>query len=213
MFIRKLMMGLALFALAGFVHAFTGLEEGDDYAVISPAVSVADNGKVQVVELFWYGCPACYRLEPHLESWLKNKSDDIEFVRLPAIFNNPTWQLHAKAYYTAEVLGVVDDFHSPFFHAIHSLGKRMQSEAEIREFFLSLGVSGEKFDSTFSSFTVESRTRRAADLTNKYGITGVPALTVNGKFLVDGPMAKTYENMFVTINKLAEQESVKMVKR
>lgn len=208
MYIRNWIVALTLSLFAGVALAADGLKAGEDYAVISPAVSMAGNDKIQVVELFWYGCPACYKLEPHLEEWLKNKPEHVEFVRLPAIFNNPAWVLHARAYYTAEALGIVEDFHAPFFHAMHRFGKRMQSEAEIRDFFVSAGVTAENFDKNFSSFAVESRVRRAADLTRQYGIGGVPALAINGKYVVDGPMAKTYENMFATVNKLAEQEAM-----
>lgn len=213
---RKLMMGLGLLVslmMFGLAQAFDGPQEGDDYALISPAVSMGQSDKVQVVELFWYGCPACYRLEPHLKDWLKNKPEHVEFIRLPAIFNNPVWRLHAKAYYTAEALDVVDAFHEPFFHSIHQFGKRMASDDEIRAFFVSIGVEDKAFDNAFASFAVESKVRRAADLTGRFNISGVPSLAINGKFVVDGPMAKSYENMFNTVNVLAAREAGKVAQR
>jgi thiol:disulfide interchange protein DsbA len=205
-----------MFGLLWTIHAHAfgigGLETGVDYAEISPEV-VSSSDKIQVVELFWYGCPACYSAEPHVEAWLKNKPANVEFVRIPAIFNNPRWALHAQAYYTAEALGVLDDFHVPFFHAIHRFRKPMSSAQEVREFFVQIGVKAEDFDKTFSSFMVETKVRRAADLTGRYKINGVPALAVNGKYLVDGPMAKTYENMFKTVNILTEHEAERLAKR
>ncbi|MFU8837263.1 MAG: thiol:disulfide interchange protein DsbA/DsbL [Thiohalomonadaceae bacterium] len=206
-----LMFGL-LWTINAHAFGIGGLETGVDYVEINPEVASSAN-KVRVVELFWYGCPACYSAEPHVENWLKNKPENVEFVRIPAIFNNPRWALHAQAYYTAEVLGVLDDFHAPFFHAIHRFRKPMSSAQEIREFFVQIGVKGEDFDQTFSSFMVETKVRRAADLTGRYKINGVPALAVSGKYLVDGPMAKTYENMFKTVNILAEHEAERLAKR
>jgi thiol-disulfide isomerase/thioredoxin len=149
---HKLLTGAALalaLLLTGQAQAADGLKAGQDYAVINPAVELPASDKVQVVELFWYGCPACYNMEPHLVEWLKTKPENVEFVRLPAIFNNPQWALHARAYYTAESLGVVEDFHAPFFHAMHRFGKRMDTPEALRAFFAEIGVSGEDFDKAF----------------------------------------------------------------
>jgi thiol:disulfide interchange protein DsbA len=180
---------------------------GEDYAVVSPALPGGSDGKVQVVELFWYGCPHCFQFEPFVRDWEKDKPANVEFIRLPAIFNNPRWELHASAYYTAEVLGVLDKFHRPFFSAMHVDRKRMATKEEIRDFFESIGVSNEEFDGAFDSFAVQAKVRRAADLTKKYGISGVPSLAVEGKYRIDGSMAKSYENMFRIVNALVEKEA------
>ena len=206
--IRRLFIGLMLIlpalALADTAQQYTA---GEDYTLITPAQPGGSDGKVQVVEMFWYGCPHCYEFEPMLRDWEKNKSTNVEFIRIPTIFNNPRWQLHAGAYYTAEVLGVMDKFHTPFFDAIHARNQRMGSKEEIREFFAGIGVDNKTFDETFDSFAVQAKVRRAADLTRKYGITGVPAMVVNGKYVADGPKAKSYENMLRIVNALVEKEA------
>jgi thiol:disulfide interchange protein DsbA len=180
---------------------------GQDYALVSPPQPGGSEGKVQVVEMFWYGCPHCYEFEPMLHDWEKDKPANVEFIKLPAIFNNPRWQLHAGAFYTAEVLGVMDKFHAPFFNIIHNGKQRMGSREDVREFFGDIGVDAKSFDETFDSFAVQAKVRRAADLTRRYGITGVPALVVNGKYVVEGPMAKSYENMLRIVNALVEKET------
>jgi len=179
---------------------------GKDYSLVTPPLPGDDEGKVQVVELFWYGCPHCYRFESYIHDWEKNKPDYVEFVRVPAIFNNPRWELDARAYYTAEVLGVMDKFHTRFFNAIHLERKHMTNKDDIRDFFAGIGVDNKTFDETFDSFAVQSKVRRAADLTHQYGISGVPSVAVAGKYLVDGPMAKSYDNLLRIVDALAAKE-------
>ncbi len=209
--IRRLFLGLLLIlptlalAEAGSAQQYVA---GEDYALVTPAQPGGSDGKVQVAELFWYGCPHCFEFEPYLRDWEKNKPANVELIKIPAIFNNPRWQLHAGAFYTAEVLGVMDKFHEPFFNAIHAGNQRMGSKEDIREFFAGIGVDGKTFDETFDSFAVQAKVRRAADLSRKFGISGVPSLVVNGKYVVDGPMAKSYENMLRIVDALVQKETV-----
>ncbi len=208
--IRRLFLGLLLVLPAMGMSATVAAQSytaGEDYALVNPAQPGGSDGKVQVVEMFWYGCPHCFEFEPTLRDWEKSKPENVEFIKIPAIFNNPRWQLHATAFYTAEVLGVMDKFHSPFFSTIHTSNQRMNSKEEIRDFFAGIGVDGKSFDATFESFAVQTKVRRAADLSRKYGLSGVPALVVNGKYLVDGPKAKSYDNMMRIVNALVEKEA------
>ena len=207
---RRLFLGFLLIlpALAMTeAHSAQPFTTGEDYALVTPPQPGGSDGKVQVVELFWYGCPHCYEFEPYLRDWAKSKPEYIELVKMPAIFNSPRWQMHAGAFYTAEVLGVLDKFHEPLFDAIHTGNRRMSSMGEIREFFAGVGVDGKTFDQTFDSFAVQAKVRRAADLSRKYGLSGVPSMVVNGKYAVDGPMAKSYENMLRIVDALAEREA------
>lgn len=181
------------------------IAEGTDYQAVSPAQPGADGDRVRVTELFWYGCPHCYDLEPKLHAWLEEKPDYIEFERMPAVFGNPRWKLHARAFFTAELLGVMDAFHKPFFDAIHKGGKRMASPGEIKAFFAGLGVDGQTFDDTFNSFGVQAKLGRAVDMTGRYGIDGVPAMIIDGKYRTDGPMAGNHERMLQVVEQLADE--------
>ncbi len=192
---------------SGNVVAAEELTAGKDYGVVSPPVPAAGEGKVQVVELFWYGCPHCYHFDPVLDDWLENKPANVEFVRIPAVFNNPRWKLHAQAFYTAEVLEITNRFHKRFFAAVQEKRQRMASKDEIRNFFEQLDVNAETFNDTFDSFAVEAKVRRAADLSRKYGIGGVPALIVNGKYRIEADMAKSYQHMNQIMNELIARES------
>lgn len=207
---RRLFLGLLMaLPLLGLSAKIVAQEytAGEDYGLVSPAQPGGSDGKVQVVEMFWYGCPHCFEFEPTVHDWEKSKPENVEFIRIPAIFNNPRWQLHAGAFYTAEMLGVMDKFHTPFFNAIHLNKQHMASKEEIRDFFAGIGVDGKTFDETFDSFAVQTKVRRAADLSRKYGISGVPSMIVNGKYVVDGPKAKGYENMVHIVNALVKKEA------
>ena len=180
---------------------------GIDYAEVVPPLAGATEGKVKVVELFWYGCPHCFQFDPTLHAWLKNKPANVEFERIPAIFNNPSWELHARAYYTADMMGVLDKIHEPLFAAMHVKKQRFNTKEALREFFVSRGIDGGEFDATFESFAVSGLVRKAALLTKQYGIDGVPTMAVQGKYLVGGRMAGSYENMVRIVDFLVVKES------
>ncbi|CAN0425212.1 unnamed protein product, partial [Phaeothamnion confervicola] len=101
---------------------------GQHYQEIKPAIATsAAEGKVEVLELFWYGCSHCYAFEPQLIEWAKSKPDYVEFVRVPAVFAH-NWEIHARAYYAAQQLGVLEKIHQPLFDAIHKQGRKVFSE-------------------------------------------------------------------------------------
>jgi thiol:disulfide interchange protein DsbA len=180
--------------------------EGIDYELVVPPQPGGSDGTVEVKELFWYGCPHCYHFEPKVKAWLADKPDYVEFSRVPAIFTNPSWKLHAQAFYTAEVLGVLEKMHPIIFNAIHQKHQRLKSEDELAKLFAENGIPEDKFREAFNSFAVQSDVRRAADLTQRYGISGVPTMVVNGKYRVDGPIAGTYDRLIKIVNYLAKKE-------
>lgn len=205
-----LVAGLPFFSPAVMAEALTGVgdyAEGVDYERIMPPLPGAEAGSAEVMEFFWYGCPHCYQFEPTLHAWEKSKSENVKFVRVPAVFNNPTWKLHAQAFYTAEVLGVFDTIHKPLFDAMHEHKRRINTEDSLQAFFADYGVSEADFRKTFNSFAVQTKVRRAADLSRRSGITGVPAIVVNGKYRVTGNLAGSHENMIKITDALAAAEA------
>lgn len=191
---------LGLFCFAALVKAEGG------YETLTVAQPVQNPDKVEVIEFFWYGCPHCYHLEPAMEAWLKTKPANVEFIRQPAVFSE-LWGKHAKAYFTAEALGVVDKVHADFFDSIQNKKLKLTSEDELAKFFVAHGVKEEDFHTAYNSFLVDTKMRKAESIGKDYGITGVPALIVNGKYRVTGPSAKSQENMLTVVNDLIKQES------
>ncbi|NOQ12898.1 MAG: thioredoxin domain-containing protein [Methyloprofundus sp.] len=174
-----------------------------DLAAIQPT---QDPTKVEVIEFFWYGCPHCYQFEPLLEKWHANLPANVTFIRQPAVFSK-VWAKHAKAYFTAEVLDVVDKVHADLFHAIQVKKQKLTSEEDLAEFFVAHGVDKAAFHDAYNSFIVDTKMRQAKTMGPRYGITGVPAIVVNGKYLVNGKTAGSHEGMIKVINELIAQES------
>jgi thiol:disulfide interchange protein DsbA len=169
---------------------------------------VQNPDKIEVIEFFWYGCPHCYSLEPAMQAWLKTKPANVEFIRQPAVFSD-VWGKHAKAYYVAEALDVVEKVHADFFDAIQNKKQKLVTEDELAKFFAAHGVKDEDFRAAYSSFLVDSKMRQAEAIAGRYGITGVPALIVNGKYKVTASTAKSQENMINVTNQLIQQASHK----
>ena len=182
--------------------------EGVNYELVEPAQPTSTVDKVEVLEVFWYGCPHCFRFEPYVERWLQKKPENAQFVRLPAIFR-PAWEVHARAYYTAELLGVLDKVHKPLFNAIHLQKRALNTEDALRDFFAEFGVDKKEFIKTYQSFAVETRIRRAKTMVSRYGVDGVPTVIVNGKYRVSARTAGSNAEMLKVINFLVAKESKK----
>jgi thiol:disulfide interchange protein DsbA len=199
-------LSVAAGALAAEADAPTNFTEGIEYQRIVPPQPTETAPKVEVVEVFWYGCPHCFHFEPALEAWLKHKPDDVVFRRLPAIFTNPLWELDARAYYTAEALGVLDKIHPALFDAIHKSHRKLNTEAALAAFFAENGVSDEDFRRTFHSFYVDTKVREARLMTQRYGIDGVPSMVVAGKYRTEASLAGSEEAMLRVVDFLVARE-------
>jgi thiol:disulfide interchange protein DsbA len=172
------------------------------YLELNPAQPVeAKNGKVEVVEFFWYGCPHCYSLEPHIESWLKKLPPDVEFRRVPAVFNE-RWGHDAAIFYTIEAMGLADKLHRPLFDAIHKDHLRTDSQAAFGEWLQKNGVEPKKFMDTMKSFGVQSKVRRATQQTIAYKIDGTPAMAVQGRYTVSADQGRTQQGMLQAVDSL-----------
>lgn len=161
--------------------------------------------KIEVAEVFWYGCPHCYDFDPVLQEWKKTLAADVNFVRIPVIWN-PTNQIHARIMYTAEALGKLDEAHTDIFKAIHLEGNMLTTEDELVQFFGRYGVSKTEFLDAYNSFGVSSSVKRAENLTRRYGIRSVPVIVINGKYVTDGPGVSNFDDMIGVTNELVERE-------
>lgn len=198
---------LKLGGSAGGPPTSSKFKEGTNYQKIVPAqpTNVAP-GNVEVVEVFWYGCGHCFSLDPAIESWrAKNKPAYVDFVRVPAMWNEGT-RMHARVFYTAELLGKLDELHSLIFREMHVSGNQMNSVDKIAAFFQEHGVSKDEFTKAFSSFAVESKLQRADFLNKRYRIQSVPAVIVNGKYSTDISTAGGESQLFSLIDELAAHE-------
>jgi len=203
--LRLLMTLLVLLSCSLNTAADESFIEGQHYERITPAVKTAEAEGIEVVEVFWYGCPHCFDFEPHINKWVGEKADDIYFRRMPAIFNK-SWVPHARAYFTAEILGVLDVIHPSLFKALHEKRQPIMNEESLQQFFIRNGISEEDFKTTYHSFAVDTKTRQAMAATRDYGISGVPALIVNGRYWTSARLTGDFESMLKTTDRLAAKE-------
>lgn len=180
-------------------------EAGTHYDVISPAIRTASPGKIEVAEFFWYGCGHCYTFEPLVAQWKKTLADDVAFRGIPAMWGG-AMELHARAYYTAQALGVLDKMSPVIFQAMNVDRKQLRNEAEIAQLFVENGVSEEDFMKAFKSFGVDSQVRQANATARSARITGTPSLMVNGKYLITARKAGSSANMLKVADYLVAQE-------
>lgn len=182
---------LKLFALAfGLLftlvaHAQMKYVEGQDYTVLKTPIMQTTGPTV--TELFWFGCPHCNALRPVIEKWIKNtKPDDVKMQYIPAVIGSPYWDKPAQAYFTMQALGVTDKLFDDYFDTVHKNHDYsiLGSNEAIKAFFVKHGVNGDDFDKTWKSFKVQQEMKKAQDLFAKSGLDGVPALLVNGKYIV-----------------------------
>lgn len=182
-------------------------KEGTHYVKLVPAqpTSVAP-GKVEVVEVFWYGCPHCFALDSGIESWrTKGKPAYVEFVRIPAMWNDNT-RLHARVFYATELLGKMDELHTPIFRELNINTNPFNTMDRIGKFFRDHGVGTDEFQKAFSSFAVENKLQKADFLNRRYRIESVPTIIVNGKYKTDLGMAGGEPQLFKLIGELAASE-------
>jgi thiol:disulfide interchange protein DsbA len=175
------------------------------YELVQPPQPTDTPGKIEIVDVFWYGCPHCYTFLPVMEAYEKRKADYVAVRRMPAIFRDG-WELHARAYYTALLLKVTERVHRPLFEAMHEQGRRLDTRESLRDFFAAHGVDAEAFDATFDSFAVETMVRKSHVMQGRYGVRGTPSVIVNGKYRVSARLAGGYEQMAQVAAALAERE-------
>ena len=162
---------------------------GKDFKPVNPPQPTPP-GKVEVIEFFSYGCPHCHTLAAPLSTWLTRKPGDVEFKRVPAVFND-TWLQYARVYYTLEALGVVDKLHHDVFAAIHKQNMRLNDPKVFAEWAATKGLDRQKVIDTHNSFAVQSLAQRAAELTRRYGVDFTPSMIVDGKYITGPSLTAT----------------------
>lgn len=160
---------------------------------------------VEVVDVFWFGCPHCFTFLPHMEGLEQDAPDHLRIRRMPAVFRE-SWIPHARAYYTAHLLGIEDRVHRPIFEAIHVHGRSLSTREALAAFFAEHGVDVEEFGKVYDSFAVESLVRKSVAMQRKYGVSATPTVIVNGKYRTSGNIAGGHANVIKVIRALAERE-------
>jgi thiol:disulfide interchange protein DsbA len=220
--LAKAWMILALL-VSGIVtgHAAPNWQEGKNYFVIVPA-QAPGVGKIQVTEVFSYGCPACNQFQPVIEKLRKSLPANAEMTFLPASFNAAEdWPLFQRAYLAAQVLGVADKTHQAMFDAVWKTGElatldpatgrlkdHLPTLDDVAKFYnVHAGVSPAQFVATAKSFSVESKVRNADQLVTAYGIDRTPSIVVNGKYLCQVESAGGADQLIALVDWLVAKEA------
>ncbi len=205
--IRAIFVGAVLLPLIACAQqaAEEAYQAGEHYAVLSEPVKTRDPNKIEVVELFWYGCLHCFHFEPMVDKWVGKVQDDVDFWRSPAMWRD-VMTVHARAFYAAKTLGILDKVHIPLFEALNVERRKLATEEELADFFAGHGVDTEKFKKVYNSFSVTSGVRLADSRSRSYKITGTPEIVVNGKYRVTAKMAGGQQEMLDVVNFLIARE-------
>ncbi|OFZ88286.1 MAG: hypothetical protein A2W21_10690 [Betaproteobacteria bacterium RBG_16_66_20] len=196
---RTLLAAIALSPLAARSQPAANVPA---YSTLQNPLPLEAQGKIEIAEFFWYGCIHCYNLEPLLERWVPALPADTQFRRIPAVFNE-RWAHDAAIYYAFEVLGVLDKLHRPFFDSIHKDRLKTDNPQALAEWLTRNGVDPKKLEATMKSFGVQSKMKRAAQLTAASRIDGTPALMVQGRYTISADQGRSREGMLATAEALA----------
>ncbi len=200
--ILMLTLGTLIFGTFAFAEA---PKPGDQFDAVAQAISTDNAAKIEVMEIFWYGCSHCYSMEAPMSIWVKKLPSDVYFKRVPGL-PNPSWAPMAKAFYAMETLGVSEKLHTKLFEAIHKQKtlNPTDEKAAIEWVTAQSGLDKLKVESAFKSFTINTSLNRAAIIFRNSGATGVPSLVIDGKYITSSTMAGGNEQALKTADYIIE---------
>ena len=180
-------------------------KSGKDYLTLQrPLPTDAGNGKIEVLEFFWYSCPHCNAFEPAFAQWAKAAPKDVVVRRIPVAFRED-FAPQQRLYFTLEALNLLDTMHDRVFAAIHVQKQLLNSDASVLAWAEKQGVDKAKFSETFKSFGVASKLKRAVQLQNEFKVEGVPSLGVAGRYYIDGTLAGSMDRALKVAESLINQ--------
>ena len=162
---------------------------GQDYKQLKTPLPEPKNGKIEVIEFMWYGCPHCFHFEPTIEPWIAKLPADVHFRRVPVAFD-ALKEVHQQIYFTWEVMGLLDQMHKKTFDRFHVTRRPINSESDMLQFAQENGLDVAKVKSAWESFGVQTKMRQATQLSQDYDIDGVPTMAIHGRYTTSPSTAK-----------------------
>ncbi|SMC27538.1 thiol:disulfide interchange protein DsbA [Andreprevotia lacus DSM 23236] len=177
--------GLIAAFIAGGAHA--EVREGTDYTKLTAPQPVAQAGKLEVIEFFWYGCPHCFRLEPAVEEWAAKLPKDVNFRRVHVYWpGRNDIEAHAKIFLALQNMGVEGKYQQAVFNAIQKDGLELRRDDTLFDWAKKQGIDVAKFKANYNTFSTAQQLKQLDDMGRTYAIEGVPTLIINGKYKVSG---------------------------
>ena len=201
---KNLFSALSIFLAFTLPSTAQEFQEDVNFFPLLVEQPVRTGDQIEVLEIFWYGCPHCYALEPYLKKWLKNKPEFVEFVQLPAVLNR-SWAFDARVFYTFVALGLMDELHEAYFDAIHQDRRRMKNVEQVASWAQEQGVDPQLILDTFNSFGVDSMLANATQMSGRYEADGVPTIIIDGKYRTTVSLAGGHNEIIDLINYLAQR--------
>jgi thiol:disulfide interchange protein DsbA len=207
------LLGSIILLLSATVYAQSGssvrYQEGLHYFLLDEETPIPAN-TMELVEVFSYMCSHCNTFEPYINSWLKRKPENMEFLRFPVIFGRKEWEIYARAYVTAEMMGAGEEAHQGMMDKMWKEKVVMRSMEELSEFYGNYGLDAKQFLATSRSFAVDARMRKEQKLIQMYGIRGTPSLVLNGKYRIAGNEAvPSFDAMLDVVDYLLAKETAR----
>ena len=178
---------------------------GVHYEIVDNPTTVRDPSKIEVTEVFWFGCNHCYALEPYIARWKKDVPADVAFIKSPATWNEML-KTHANIYYTAKALGIEQQFVPAAFNTIQNEGRMLTGNTELEYYFRGFDIDRKKYKAVSTSFGVRNAVEQADKKMKQWKVTGVPSLIVNGKYKVSASRAVRTDQLFDVVDFLVEKE-------
>ncbi len=203
--IRKILLTVSLMVFSLGASAAQDFKEGVEYVTLPNPVPTSHPDKVVVTEIFWYGCPHCYRFEPYVEKYKAKLPEGVVLEQMPSVLN-PSWAEHARAWFALQQMGVVGQVHKKIFDAMHLKRMRLNNVDDMAKFLAQNGVDEKKFREMYHSFPVDTMLRKAGQIERKYGHSGVPTVIVNGKYRTSASMTGSNAKTIDVIDYLVKKE-------
>ena len=204
--LRRLLCWLVV-ACAALPAAAQPLQRDVDYRVI-PQQPVATGNRIEVIDFFFYACPYCDELEPHLTRWQQQKPADVAFRRVPVV-RHDSWAPLARAYFTLEEMGAAERLHAAVYRGHHVEELQLSREKVIADWAQKQGLDREKFLAVYRSDAIRDKVEQARKMTKDYDIQGTPSIVVDGRYLTGTGMTPTIPHVIPVIDglvRLARQE-------
>jgi len=207
--IRNTIMAFSLLFASPLVMAQQGqYEEGKHYFLLEQAPVQSESGSIEVTEVFSYACSHCNTFEPYMQSWKKNKADNVKLTRIPVTFGNRNWELLARGYITAEMMGIAEESHVAMMDAIWKQRKQFRSLDDLADFYSEFGVEKDAFKAHYQSFAADSQLRRGQRDTVIFGVKATPTMVVNRKYRVaSNKDVPNFDAILDVVNYLVAEET------
>ncbi len=159
-------------------------EEGLHYFKLDQAETPAKSDSIEVTEVFSYACTHCNTFEPYMQNWMKSKPENVKVNRLHVTFGRKSWEMMARGYITAEMLGIADKSHVAMMDAIWKDRRPFRSVDDLADFYSAFGVEKDAFLANYKSFAADSQLRKSERDVQLFGIRGTPTIMVNRKYRI-----------------------------